>query len=233
MISKPELFYFMRTNKLLCFFLLQIAFMALPLKSIGQVKLSFVPTIGGAEISLDKEYLLKELGKVTFTKLKFYFGLAGDTSSKSYFLIDLKKKSSCLVEFPLQKNSLNNEFAFCCGVYSFTNTSGVYMGALDPLNGMYWTWQSGYINWKLEGTAAAAPTRNHEFHFHIGGYSAPFATLTPVILKVDNQQNVNVFVDLHRFLNGIDLKTENNIMIPGHNAVRLAKKAGTIFYTNP
>jgi hypothetical protein len=204
--------------------------MALPLKSIGQVKLSFVPTIGGAEISLDKEYLLKELGKVTFTKLKFYFGLAGDTSSKSYFLIDLEKKSSCLVEFPLQKNSLNNEFAFWCGVDSFTNTSGVYMGALDPLNGMYWTWQSGYIGIKLEGQIRSMNGDSVSFEYHLGGYQNPFLVCYPVAFKNTKSSDLLVGLDLGRFISFAYQNFPKKVMTPGQDAYLLGKIFSESFY---
>ena len=50
-------------------------------------------------------------------------------------------------------------------------------GVLDPAssmdNGMYWTWNSGYIFFKMEGSSPAAPadpTGNRKFRYHIGGF---------------------------------------------------------------
>jgi hypothetical protein len=223
-----------------------LGFVSFWVSTIAQPKnnllLQFVPVYAREVVRLDSGiFICPDSSGIQIETFRFYISRVSVyknekllwTEPMSFHLLDAAIPASLKLSLVMPAGTSFDQISFNLGVDSFTNVSGALGGDLDPSRGMYWTWQSGYINWKLEGTAAAAPTRNHEFHFHIGGYSAPFATLTPVILKVDNQQNVNVFVDLHRFLNGIDLKTENNIMIPGHNAVRLAKKAGTIFYTNP
>ena len=52
-------------------------------------------------------------------------------------------------------------------------------GVLDPSGAgadMYWTWNSGYIFFKMEGTSPAATGMGNSFMYHIGGfggYSAP------------------------------------------------------------
>ena len=42
---------------------------------------------------------------------------------------------------------------FVLGVDDSTSAQGIGEGPLDPIKGMYWTWQSGYINFKLEGVS--------------------------------------------------------------------------------
>jgi hypothetical protein len=209
---------------------MQIAFMALPLKSIGQGKVHFVPTLEGAEISLDKEYLLKDLGKVTFTKLKFYVGLTNDTSSKSYFLIDFARKSSCLIELPQQKNSLKSELFFWCGVDSFTNTSGIYLGALDPVNGMFWTWQSGYIAIKLEGYIRSMKGDSVSFEYHLGGYHSPFLVYYPVIFKNTKSSDLQIGLDVGRFISLAHQNFPKKVMTPGQDAFLLGKIFSESFY---
>ncbi len=78
-----------------------------------------------------------------------------------------------------------NQLTFIVGVDSLRNTMNISRrtGVLDPAssmdNGMYWSWNSGYIFFKIEGESPAAPadpTGNHKFRYHIGGfggYSAP------------------------------------------------------------
>ncbi|MCC5943414.1 MAG: hypothetical protein JJT94_00650 [Bernardetiaceae bacterium] len=64
---------------------------------------------------------------------------------------------------------------FVVGVDSLRNTKDISerTGALDPANGMYWSWNSGYIFVKLEGNSPAAPENQngeHIFRYHIGGF---------------------------------------------------------------
>jgi hypothetical protein len=69
--------------------------------------------------------------------------------------------------------------SFIIGVDSVMSTSDLThrTGALDisggMLDGMYWTWNSGYLFVKLEGDSEQAKvdmTGQHKFRYHIGGY---------------------------------------------------------------
>lgn len=60
---------------------------------------------------------------------------------------------------------------FIIGVDVPRNTSGAQDGALDPaINGdMYWTWSTGYIQAKMEGTSPQSKSANNAVIYHIGG----------------------------------------------------------------
>jgi len=60
---------------------------------------------------------------------------------------------------------------FIIGVDVPRNTSGAQDGALDPaVNGdMYWSWSTGYIQAKLEGTSPQSKSANNGVMYHIGG----------------------------------------------------------------
>jgi hypothetical protein len=45
---------------------------------------------------------------------------------------------------------------FLLGVDSARNVSGIQTGALDPARGMFWTWNSGYVMAKIEGSSPSA-----------------------------------------------------------------------------
>jgi hypothetical protein len=64
------------------------------------------------------------------------------------------------------------------GVDSTRNVSGAQTGALDPTNDMFWTWNSGYIFVKMEGTSTSAPS--NDLTFHIGGFQSPNNTIRTV-----------------------------------------------------
>jgi hypothetical protein len=118
---------------------------------------------------------------------------------------------------------------FNVGIDSVTNVAGAMGGDLDPTNGMYWTWQSGYINIKLEGRSNKCVTRNNAFTFHLGGYQFPFNALQNVILPIQQREQINVVVDLQKFFTSFDLTTQNQIMSPGKSAIFLSNQFSTIF----
>lgn len=64
-----------------------------------------------------------------------------------------------------------DSITFLIGVDSLHNVSGAQTGALDPVNDMFWTWNSGYVMAKLEGNSSSSPQMNQKFEYHIGGYS--------------------------------------------------------------
>jgi len=101
------------------------------------------------------------------------------------------------------------------------NTSGALSGVLDPSNGMFWSWQSGYINFKIEGISPSCDTRKNKFQFHIGGYQEPHTTLRRLSFRLDNQ-TTQIDLNLDVFFDTILLALENQVMIPGERANELA-----------
>lgn len=97
----------------------------------------------------------------------------------SYFLIKESDVAS-------QKVTLSNipagdykSLKFMIGVDSLRNTMDIAKrtGILDPATGaqgMYWSWNSGYIFMKMEGISPSAPldsaSNARKFRFHIGGF---------------------------------------------------------------
>ena len=77
---------------------------------------------------------------------------------------------------------------FIIGVDIPRNTAGAQTGELDPtVNGdMYWSWQTGYIQAKLEGTSPVSPMADKSFMYHIGGIQAGNETPREVTLNIPN-----------------------------------------------
>ena len=94
---------------------------------------------------------------------------------------------------------------------------------------MYWTWQSGYINFKLEGRSPVCPTRNHAFQYHIGGYSFPYNALQHVVLPVSEGEGLVIQVAIDSFLEDVDLKNEHSVMSPNAQSMELAKRIPEMF----
>jgi len=79
---------------------------------------------------------------------------------------------------------------FLLGVDSAMNTSGAQTGALDPMNDMFWTWNSGYVMLKLEGTSPQSSIVNNKVEYHIGGFSGPNSVLNYLTLHFPKDKSL-------------------------------------------
>lgn len=149
--------------------------------------------------------------------------------TNSFHLIDASKPNTLQIQFEVPELLHYTTIKFKLGIDSITNVSGAIGGDLDPSKGMYWAWQSGYVNFKLEGISPTCKTRNNEFQFHIGGYAAPYASIQEVTLQTTSPERITILTDISKFINPIDLATLNSIMIPCADAVTLSRQAATIF----
>jgi hypothetical protein len=97
--------------------------------------------------------------------------------------------------------------------------SGAYEGDLDPMNNMYWTWQSGYINLKFEGSIDDGVYRE----YHLGGYAYPNNALQKVSLKMNSSSNSIIYIHLDDFINSIPDSIPFKFMTPDPKAVYLSQ----------
>lgn len=134
---------------------------------------------------------------------------------KKAHLIDEENEESKLIL--VDSDSLQvSKISFLIGTDSLVNTSGVLDGDLDPIKGMYWAWNTGYINFKLEGKTK----KNEAFEYHVGGYRSPFETVREYEVLTDSN-NIKIEVDLNQFISEAT-PNYHSLMIPGKEAVDLA-----------
>lgn len=88
----------------------------------------------------------------------------------SYFLLDLSTGSTPSVQLSGVPTGEYTDISYTLGVDSLRNVSGAQDGALSPSLGMFWSWNSGYIMLKAEGTSPDAGMGG-SFAFHLGGFS--------------------------------------------------------------
>lgn len=196
--------------------------------------LSFTPKFKYKPLELNKIYVFQN-DTLTITNFKFYVSnlqyFKNDslvyTSTKKVHLLDVSKEQSLRIN---EKKSFNfDKIKFNIGIDSLTNVSGVFDDDLDPVNGMYWTWQSGYINFKLEGIATHCPTRNQKFNWHIGGYLNPFYTMREVSLNCQSSSFFEIFIQLDELLEEINVSKIYQVMSPSEKAVQIADVLPKIF----
>jgi len=204
----------------------------------NDISVSFYPTFNNSVINFNQPAFYKTgiNDSIQFDLLRFYISgiqLLNDSKvvwkeENSFHLIDANENLlSILIHPPL--NISYTEIKFKLGIDSITNVSGVMGGDLDPTKGMYWTWQNGYINFKLEGKCNLCTTRNNEFQFHIGGYQFPYNSIQTISLMVESKKNIDIDIDLAKLFESIDLVNTNNIVSPSKEAVLFSNKIASVF----
>jgi hypothetical protein len=205
-----------------------------------QVIVSFVPQIGGDTLHIGKVYSWKN-SSVQIDVMRCYLSgmrLYNDNKevfreTVTYRLIDASDTTTLSVALQIPPHITFDSLSFTLGIDSATNVSGVMGGDLDPTKGMYWTWQSGYINMKVEGKTPLSTARLHEFQLHIGGYTWPYATVRQVGLKVDKTEQLVIGIDVFPLLQSTDFTKNNSIMVPGAAAASCANHAVAMFRILP
>ena len=200
------------------------------------VHLVLKPLFGNADLVLEKTY---GADSVQITTLRFYLSnfrlLKGQNvvwaEPKSYHLVDVESPNSAHFSLVLPKNLDFDALKCDLGIDSLTNSEGAKSGDLDPTKGMYWAWQSGYINLKLEGKSRLCPTRKNKFQFHIGGFLGNEYALQTLDFPLNKTATDTFYLkfDIQDFLSTIDLKTQHTFMGPSEEAVGMAKKIATVF----
>jgi hypothetical protein len=199
---------------------------------INSIQLSVTPTFGASAFHLaDSAFTASDSSDLRVTELKFYLsniqllkkGKVVLEEKTSFHLLDASYINSLTILMDNKQHVKFDELKFNLGIDSVTSVSGVLGGDLDPTKGMYWAWQSGYINFKLEGTSPICKTRNNEFQFHLGGYQPPNNCLQTIRFPISNSNNISLKLDVQNVLKQIDLVKSNQIMSPSAEAVRLSK----------
>lgn len=213
-----------------------VSFLMVLFLGFGQttsLKITFQPRISNETIELNKVYALNDSVQLVISTCRFYvsnfsFFSKGKLSSqhKSAFLLDLEHPESLSID------NLDGDFdqlIFNLGIDSSTNVAGILDGDLDPIKGMYWTWNSGYINFKLEGSITNNTGKKIPFEYHLGGYLPPFQTIQTISIDRENANSVTIQFDISQFISSIDFEKCSNVMIPGAKAVELSKLLSNCF----
>jgi hypothetical protein len=170
---------------------------------------------------------LGEKDSIQFTDLKCYLSnieLHGKGNkdyqlATSVYLVDAQDSSSFILDSTIDTRNFKS-ISFTFGLDSVVNTSGNLEGALDPILGMYWAWNTGYIHYKFVGHSSLVPTPSKLFDFHIGGYRKPNLTYFKLELPLTSN---TLELDLYQlFSEKLNLTLQHQLMIPGKLAHELS-----------
>lgn len=142
------------------------------------IEMSHVWGMAQTPFDLNTEYIHPMTNDtLTYTTLKYYisnFQLKSTdgtwwTHPESYFLVDASNTETMQLSLDGVPEGSYTDIRYVMGVDSTRNVSGAQTGALSTTNGMFWSWNTGYIMIKAEGTSPNSSTGN--FTYHLGGFS--------------------------------------------------------------
>ena len=231
-----------------CFFLLAITglcFITTGKKEIKQQSLTlhFQHTMGGEALVLGNTYTTIHGENIIIQKFKYYvsnFAVTDDQGKTTklpvqYFLVDESDSLSQIITLRVPVKSVSS-IRFLLGVDRIRNVSGVQTGALDPLKGMFWTWNSGYIMAKLEGSSEVSKSPGHYFTYHIGGFRKGMNTTRVIKLKLSPKntfaKKINIRAEINQWFKStseIKIAETPTCHSPGVLALKMADNYSNMF----
>ena len=205
-------------------------------KEKGKLIIDFNNYVGSDLLKLDSAIYKNDLEQsFTVTNFKYYIGNihlkrsdGKEFISNAYFLINEEDQQSKNIQLNDIPDGEYTSIGFVLGVDSLHNCSGAQSGALDPINGMFWAWNTGYIFLKLEGKSPASNSPGKIFEFHIGGYKEPSNCIKNVSLDFKNEK-LNIESDK---ITSIELKADASEVLKSPVTIDLSKLSAVTDFHN-
>jgi len=167
---------------------------------VFDLNISFKPVVDAQSLVFDQTYhnVFGEAYQVTAFKYYVYdirllntdSNLVTQVVKDEHYLVDASVAASSTISAKPVAHTYNR-ISFRIGVDSSRNFSGAQTGSLDPAKGMFWTWNSGYIMAKLEGSSALSVQPNNRIEYHIGGFKDPEKVVKNITLDFPSSRAVN------------------------------------------
>lgn len=199
----------------------------------GELEIEFDNIVGDQNLILNTGNYTNAAGEAyTITTFKYYISniqlkktdgtTYTVTKDSSYFLVDESAPSQLITLDDIPAGDYSG-LSFVVGVDSLKSTAPLAerKGVLDPAGDgadMYWTWNSGYIFLKMEGTSPVVMMADKKYYYHIGGfggYSSPtinniktISLTAPAGMSAQVRKNkaeaphFHLFADAAKVLNG-------------------------------
>jgi len=221
-------------------------------EKFGKLKVFFVLTANQKKLVLRDSFYINHFNETySISKLKYYvtsFNLEGSTvkmNHEKYFLVNASNQENAILFENIPTNSYST-LSFCVGVDSMDNCTGAQSGSLDPINDMFWTWNSGYVYFKLEGNSTSSTADMNRIEYHIGGYKneniakrkinvnmrSVDTLLSP--LKIMPNKTTEVFIELNldnlwRYPSHLKISETPICVSPGEKAMLIADNFESLF----
>lgn len=228
---------------------------------LGYITIKFDSQVGDLNLVPDSPFYSNSYNqKYTISKLNYFVSnivfIKEDSTTytipqdSSYFLIQESNYDSKILRLRVPEGNYV-AVRFMIGVDSLRSTMPLTArtGALDPSGAaaaMYWTWASGYIFMKMEGTYDDQTDSIVDFQpyqFHIGGFNSPINNIK--IAEVDFREyiaavrqskgtlwpEVHIYADASKVISGpenVDL-TKNSFVMFAPYSLNISKNYVNMF----
>lgn len=172
-------------------------------------ELSIIPKIGSHSIQLNKTIIHLD-DTLQITAFKVYISIPHD-GKYIIHLLDIEESLTSAIPDEAQMISI--------GIDSMQTAGTNFSDALDPIHGMFWAWNSGYINVKIEGISRKSIQRGNIFQVHLGGYLNPYSTAFS--MSVPTKETIRIGMDLGPCIKAVLNNHGGTLMSPGKHAHEL------------
>lgn len=224
-------------------------------KATNTVSLHFDHRVGSEKLTFGTTYKTSLGEEFTVSMLNYFVSNVTLTNADGtvlafpdqYFLLRHADPATLHVDLKNVPSGNYKSLSFVVGVDSAKSVSSAdaLKGTLDPgawADPMYWSWNSGYIFWRFEGTSPVAPVGpdgKRTFSIHVGGFGGRAAP-TPnnlrrvtlplngdgATVRTDIAPVAHLLVDINKVFDGV---TKLSLTTTGHVA---SPAAGTPFANN-
>ncbi|PQJ12234.1 hypothetical protein CJD36_000290 [Flavipsychrobacter stenotrophus] len=219
-----------------------------PVSDSANVKIEVFNMVGTSSLNMGNQWYRNEHNDsfqvTTFnyyiSNIKLNSASATYTEDYSYHLVQQSLSSSHIFDLANVPYGTYTGITFTIGVDSAHNVTGTQSGPLDPINGMFWSWTTGYVMLKFEGVSPRSPQANNAIAMHAGGFSGVNNVLktvtltfpTPITVGSGAENHVHLAANvlaLFKSPNIIDFSTLNTIHMPGPDAKLFADNYASMF----
>ena len=217
-----------------------------PAPNTASMRLELEHVFGDANFALNTPYVSASGDTLNFNLFRYYISnlvlVKTDGSEyvvpESYYLVDQSVPTSRLITISDVPVADYKGFRFMLGVDSTRNVSGNQVGALDPANNMFWSWNTGYIFLKAEGTSPQSSGMGGSFAYHLGGFRTSNNTKANqtiahtfngelMSVKPNAIPQLHVKVDVSKLFTGVSVDANPMVHMPGAMAASMMENFAT------
>ncbi len=216
----------------------------------GSLQLEFEAMAGDSDLLFSTKTYTNQAGNTfNITMFRYYISNVKITKNdntvwaepNSYHLVDHTDASTTAIKIQGVPYSDYKAIEFMIGVDSASNVSGAQSGDLDPAKGMFWSWNSGYIMAKMEGTSPQSSATDHKLTVHVGGFSGTNSVLKVIAPSFNGSMatvtsavtpKIRIKSDMMQWFqspNSINFSTLNTVHMPGTDAKKISDNYADMF----
>lgn len=185
----------------------------------SKLTISLATTVSGTPLLLDGRFFQLASGaKINVGLLKYYIShielgtASGKVFKKNlYHLVNVADVATQTLVLDSVANETYTSLKFIVGVDAARNHNGAQDGDLDPIHGMIWNWNTGYIFYKSEGRFINSSLDTLGFIHHFGTDEVLPSVSLPINLALTGEaKSTKLTFDLEKVYKDINFQKNLN-----------------------